>query len=429
MELKGPYTVPRRVLVLRSLKLAVAALAIGVVVGAATVVLGLSVEAAYGAFTRWEWLAWLLPLIGVLSLALYRCLHVSIDENTTSVIEASRRSKPVPLALAPAIFAGTCLTVACGGSVGKEAAALQLGGSIASTLGSRFGLHRADYQATFIMCGLAAALSAVLFAPFAAFVFTVEVMHRRFPHPFRLPAVFLSSLVAYGIARTFGHGWMGMALPDLSGAEVPLLQVALLGIAAAAVGGAFCVTLRVLRRTIRKVPINPYLSIAIGGVIVAALVLFAGMRPYSGTGSVQIVHALTGEPPVTTAFLGKFVLTLLTLAFGFKGGEVMPVLCIGACLGTTYAGLTQTSTAWMAAVGMVALFSACTNCPFASCILGLELFGVEAAPYFAIAAAVAFVFSYRCSLYQSACIDWTPRGIARQTRRWFRTRHRGKHAA
>ncbi len=407
---------------MRILKIAVTAMAIGLAVGVLTLALSVSVDAAFAGFLQGKWLVFVLPLAGVASLAWYRRLHVPLDESTSSVIEASRRSEPVPLALAPAIFVGTCLTVVCGGSVGKEAAALQLGGSVASSLGTRFGLHRADYQEMIVMCGLAAALSAVLLAPVAAFLFTVEVMHRRFRHPLRLAAVALSSAVAYLVMRLFlGGGSLPVSSGSVDG-NVDLMVVAILGVAAAIVGGAFCVSLRTVRRLLSRVPLSPLIRIAVGGVLIAFLVSVAGMDSYSGTGAVQIGVALSGGSLEGTAFLGKFVLTVLTLAFGFKGGEVMPVLCIGACLGVTFAGVVHADSAALAALGMVALFSACSNCPLASCALGIELFGIGMGPASALVAVIAFVCSYRCSLFQSACIDWTPAGMVRQ----MYARHRRK---
>lgn len=408
---------------MRFFKIAIAAAAIGLVVGILTLMLSMSVDVAFTIFQRWPWLAFVLPLAGVISVAWYRFLKVSLDEGTASVIEASRRSEPVPALLAPAIFLGTCLTVVCGGSVGKEAAALQLGGSVASSVGPRLGLRSKEYQETFVMCGLAAALSAVLFTPVASFVFTVEVMHRRFPHPLRLAAVAASSFVAYLTARLLQDGLLAPTLGGAADGGIDAVTVLVLGVSCAAVGGAFCVSLKKLRQLLSKTPFSALVRIGVGGALIALLVGVAGMDVYSGTGIIQIERALSGGSLDDGAFLGKFALTLLTLSFGFKGGEVMPVLCIGACLGATLASAMHADVALMAALGMVAMFSACTNCPLASCVLGVELFGFGVAPLCAGVAVIAFVFSYRCSLFQSACIDWTPRGMVRQLR--VRLRHRG----
>lgn len=67
------------------------------------------------------------------------------------------------------------------------------------------------------------------------------------------------------------------------------------------------------------------------------------------------------------AFALKALLTLCTFAGGFKGGEIMPVLATGACLGSTVGA---------GAVGAAAFFAACTKCPLTAAIMAVELFGI-----------------------------------------------------
>ncbi|WP_333492012.1 chloride channel protein, partial [Eggerthella sinensis] len=102
---------------------------------------------------------------------------------------------------------------------------------------------------------------------------------------------------------------------------------------------------------------------------------------------------------------------------GLQGRRDHAVLCIGACLGSTFAVSAGLDGASTAALGMVALFAACSNCPLCSLVLGAELFGVSALPACALVALVAFACSYRCSLYQSAVIAWTPAGMRALLRR------------
>lgn len=388
----------------------VAACAIGAAAGGATVALGWAVDLAVATFYAHERLVWLLPAAGLATYGLYRALRLPFSLGTSDVIEAARASRPVPRALAPAIFLGTCCTLLCGGSVGKEAAALQLGGSVSSWLGPLLGLRDEGLQETCIMCGMAAALSAVLLAPVSAAVFTVEVMHRRLAHPARLAAPALSALVAFAVARAAGARLVSPAVAALDVAGASPLAIVALGVAAAVVAGAFCVALRVLRRSVARFDSVP-LVIVVGGAAVSMLLGFTDLAPYGGTGAAQIDAALAGAALPPEAFLAKAALTLLVLAAGFKGGEIMPVLCVGACLGSTFAAASGLDGASFAALGMVALFAGCSNSPLASVALGAELFGLAAAPACALAAACAFACSYRCSLYQSAVIAWTPRGL------------------
>ncbi|WP_172623338.1 chloride channel protein [Arabiibacter massiliensis] len=393
-----------------------AAAFVGVAVGALTVALGWAVEASVAAFfDAQDVLKWLLPLSGAATFGLYRLLRLDFSLGTADVIEAARASRPVPLALAPGIFAGTCLTLLCGGSVGKEAAALQLGGSVSSHVGRFFGLGSEDCRQTLVMCGMAAALSAVLLAPLAAAVFVAEVMHRRLPHARCFLAPAASALVSYGVARLAGARLVPLDLPpvDLAGAD--LLATAALGAMAAVFAAAFCIALRTSRRQLARLG-APLLVLVTGGSLVSMVLGFTDWSPYGGTGLVQIDAALAGESLPAEAFLAKGAVTLLVLAAGLKGGEIMPVLCMGACLGSSFAAAAGLDGACMAALGMVGLFSACSNCPVASFILGMELFGTAGAPALLIVSLVGFALSYRCGLYQSAVIDWTPAGMLRRWR-------------
>ena len=51
--------------------------------------------------------------------------------------------------------------------------------------------------------------------------------------------------------------------------------------------------------------------------------------------------------------------------------------------------------------GMLGLFVGVTNCPISTLLLGFELFGYEAMPFFVLVIAVSFSFSGYYSLYAS----------------------------
>ena len=75
------------------------------------------------------------------------------------------------------------------------------------------------------------------------------------------------------------------------------------------------------------------------------------------------------------AFLLKMIFTAITIGCGFKGGEIVPTLFIGATLGCVLGGLLHFNPAFSAALGMVGMFCGVVNCPIASVLLSVELFG------------------------------------------------------
>ena len=80
-----------------------------------------------------NWLVLLLPIAGLLIVAIYHPFQRKGKLNTNRILWSVEADDDVPLILAPLIFAGTVITHLLGGSAGREGAALQLGGSIGTT--------------------------------------------------------------------------------------------------------------------------------------------------------------------------------------------------------------------------------------------------------------------------------------------------------
>src|SRR5699024_9448684 len=100
-------------------------------------------------------------------------------------------------------------------------------------------------------------------------------------------------------------------------------------------------------------------------------------------------------------FLLKILFTALTLGAGFKGGEIVPSFFIGATLGCAVGPLLGLDPAFAAAIGLVAVFCGVVNCPMASLVLSMELFGGSGMLPFALACAVSYLMSGPFSLYSS----------------------------
>ena len=110
--------------------------------------------------------------------------------------------------------------------------------------------------------------------------------------------------------------------------------------------------------------------------------------------------AFVGEAP-WYAFLFKLIFTCGCIWSGFKGGEIVPTLCIGACVGCAFAKLLGLDPALYAACGVAGLFVGMTNCPFSSLFMAFEMFGYAGMPYYAMVIAVSFTLSGYYGLYTS----------------------------
>ena len=94
------------------------------------------------------------------------------------------------------------------------------------------------------------------------------------------------------------------------------------------------------------------------------------------------------------------VFTVISVGVGFKGGEIVPTLFIGSAFGCVFGGVLGLDPGFAAALGMIGLFCGMVNCPVASIIMSIELFGSAALPYFAIVCVLSFMLSGNFSLYR-----------------------------
>lgn len=378
------------------LKWVLSGLACGLLGGAVGAAFYYAVSGATALRLAHPWLVWLLPVGGIITALLYHTSRVNLSVNT--VLLSVRSSKKVPLIMAPLIFVCTAITQLFGGSAGKEGAALQMGGAIGYQLAR---LMRFDDKDThvLVMCGMSALFSAVFLTPLAAAMLAIEVISVGVFYFAALVPCLTASLTAYGVARLLGV--QGVALPAFSVPELtvgPVLLMVVLGLLCAVVSMLLCIALHHTSFAAQRYIKNDCLRAAVGGAAVALLTFAVGNTLYNGTGMDLVVSALAGQTP-PEAFALKLVFTALTIAAGLRGGEIVPTLAIGACLGCLFGSLVGLDPGFCAAVGLVALFCATINCPVSAMFLGLELFGSQAMAFFAVACCVAFALSGNYSLY------------------------------
>lgn len=382
------------------LKWSVISLIIGFAAGAAGTVFSMGVSWATGFRMAHPSMLFFLPVSGLIIVWLYQTFHEEGNRGTNMVIDAISSDERVTPATGPLIFFATILTHLGGGSSGREGAALQLGGSIGNSFGELFKLDERDKKIA-IMCGMSAVFSALFGTPVAAAIFSLEVVSIGVLYYAALVPCVFSSFLAVGIARMAGlkgeHFPVEM-IPQIHIRSVGV--VVLLGVVCAAVSILFCVLLHRAEHTYRKYFPDARVRILAGSVIFIVLTLLSGTRDYCGSSMGLIERSMEGSVQYE-AFFMKMMFTAVALGAGFKGGEIVPTLCVGASLGCAFGKLTGFAPSLCAACGMSALFAGVTNCPITSLIIALELFGYEGMEYFSIVIAVAFALSGYYGLYAS----------------------------
>ena len=387
---------PARVLVLWL----VLAAAVGRVCGGVGTAFHLSVEAVTELRGEHGWILWLLPLAGLVIVALYKGTRCE-GMGTNNVIRAVQSGEAVSPLLVPAIFLGTVLTHLCGGSAGREGAALQMGGSIGYNVGRLFRLSDHDRR-TATVCGMAAFFSALFGTPLAATLFAMMVEDVGLTFSVAFVPGFLAALVAYGVSLACGISPTRFALADAPALTADaVLKVMVLGAACAVVSRLFCGLLHFTEHELPKRLPNPWVRAAVGGIAVVALSYLMGVGRYNGAGMGVIAAAVEQGEALPWDFLCKALLTAVTLASGFKGGEVVPSFYIGATFGCAVGPLLGLPAGFSAAVGLVAVFCGATNTLIPSILMAYELFQGEGLELVALGCGVCYMLSGYHGLYSS----------------------------
>ena len=381
------------------------ALLVGLTVGFVGALFHMCIDRATAFRETARWPIYLLPLAGVFIVWSYHVTGMSDDKGTEYIIGAVREGRLLRIRTAPLIFLGTVLTHFTGGSAGREGAALQLGGSMSNFFGRLLRLDEKDDR-IITMCGMAAGFSALFGTPLAAAILAMEVVSVGVMYYSAIVPCVLSALIAQQVALLLGvapTAFQVSGVPELG--PVVLLQLVGLGLLCAIVAILFCAVMHTGPKIYGKLPDNPYLKAAVGGVIVLLLTLVFG-RQYGGAGVDVIQDALNGNARPEAFFL-KMVFTALTLAAGFKGGEIVPAFFCGATFGCFYGALLGLPASFAAAAGLVAVFCGVTNCPLTSILLAYELFGGEGLPLYALTIAVSYMLSGYSGLYHAQKIIYS----------------------
>lgn len=341
-----------------------------------------------------------LPFAGLLIVFLYYHMGEHGDRGTNMVLVSVREGEEIPWYVAVRIFIATAITHLFGGSAGREGAALQLGGSISSTLAKL--LHREDKDPTIVdMCGMSAAFSALFGTPLAASIFAMEVVNVGEMYYSALVPCSFAALVGSMVARALGvHGEVFdlLTVPELT--PMTFIKILILAAACALISVLFCIILHTSHSFFHKPFWNKYASVFAAGTVVVLLTVLLRTSDYMGTGMHVIAKAIDGEVR-PEAFILKIIFTALTLGACYKGGEIVPSFFVGATFGCLAGQLLGLSPSLCAGVGMVSVFCGVTNCPVSSLLIAAELFGFEGIYYFLIGVVVSYMLSGYYSLYSS----------------------------
>ncbi len=357
-----------------------------------------------------DWLIYLLPFGGIIIGYLYMNYGKVYLNNTLNdtaelnnlVIDTVHGKNQVPKRMGPIVYLGTFITVLFGGSTGREGAAVQMGGSIAAAVNNFFKVNKLDSK-ILMMSGISGGFGAAFGAPITGVVFGMEMASLgKLKFEALVPCLTASFVGHYVTTAGWGHKheeFIIQSVPEIS--MITFGKVILLSVLFSLISVLYCQLRHGIQNFSEKLFNKNHIKRAFwGGVVVVALTLMIGSQDYNGRGIEMLEQSFQDEVP-PFAFLGKLIFTAITLGSGFVGGEAIPLFFIGATLGNALHTFVDLPMSFLAALGLIAAFSAGANTPLAAFLLAMEMFNGEGLEYFFVACLVSYLFSGHHGLWPS----------------------------
>ena len=404
--------------------LTIAAVVLGAVVGALTAFFG-QVLLAVSALRDANPIYWIpgLALIGVVIVLGYQKFGKGTERGMDMIFGVAHgKESEIPLRMIPMVAVSTWLTHLFGGSAGREGVAIQIGATLGHNISKK--IHIENAGKILLIAGMAAGFAGLFQTPLAAIALSLEVLLVGYLNLSALLPATVAAFTAYKVSEMLGLEKFSVNLnalfPDWNvagllwnenGLDIHfVLKLALLGILFGIVGGGFAKLLSLAKKLFANKLPNPLKRIAFVGIALSALILLFWQGRYAGLGTNLIDICFAGQQAADVNAAGaagifacdwilKFVLTIVTVAVGFKGGEVTPLFAIGATFGTWAAAMVGVPLPLAAALGYAAVFGGATNTLLAPIFIGTEIFGFDTLPAFFIVCVIAFVCNGGQSIY------------------------------
>ena len=376
---------------------------VGALVGLGTALFLLSLTWATTQFSRIPGYYLELPsTLVVCSLLVAWLAPEAAGHGTEKVIEAvHERMGKIPLLVVPVKLVATVLTIAAGGSAGKEGPCAQIGAGLASGFASLLRLEDIDRR-KLVICGISAGFATVFGTPIAGALFGVEVLVLgQMMYEVLFPS-FVAGIVGFHVASQLGVTYphfIAKVFPSITGWS--FAEMLMLGIWCGLIALIFIELMQIIHKQFERLPWPIYAKALLGGGLLIIIGKLFSTR-YLGLGLESIEAGLNGVALPFESSLLKTIATAITLGCGGSGGVVTPIFFVGTAAGNMFAILfNEPLVATFSAIGMVAVLAGAANTPIAASVMAMELFGAGIAPHAAVACMVSFLIVGYRSVYPS----------------------------
>jgi H+/Cl- antiporter ClcA len=375
---------------------------IGCIVGISTAIFLKALNWSTVSFSRHSYYFLLMPIAFFASAIIIKYLAPDAEgHGTEKVIEAiHQKDSKINASVIPVKLLATVITIASGGSAGKEGPCAQIGAGLASLFARIFRFDSFDRR-KLVICGISAGFASVFGTPIAGAIFGVEVLFiGGLLYDVLLPS-FIAGIISFHVSESLGVSYFYQPLNFIPAfGQLFFIQVILAGIFFGLISFLLIELLKLGSRCFKAIHVWGPLKGAIGGTILV-MMAYVFSTQYLGLGLDTIQNCLQGGKVSGFVFLLKIFFTSVTLNSGGSGGIVTPIFFVGSASGNLYAQLFNLDAATFSALGLVALLAGAANTPIAASIMSIELFGPKIAPYAAIACVISFLITGHRSVYPS----------------------------
>lgn len=374
------------------------------------------------------------------AIALYYAAEPTLEQALTGQEGVDVRWQLPTMTLAIRKFLASLATLGSGGSGGLEASVTLMGESIAAALLKPRRLYRRaqmrvlvfnrlwrwwestdpDDLQTAQLCGIAAAVSTLLGAPFTAGFFATEVMYRRRPIIEKLVYALISSLVAFFMTRLTGGSTTlfhieGLFVPPRDGAYYLIIMLVAIVISFVSI---YFARLRAWIDNLfhHRIP-NIWRRHLLGAVLTGSIALVVawfttsremsdlGLELVLGTGEAAIDAALAGELTIAVALIAlvtKLLATLITVGSGASAGLLIPSIFFGTMVAAAFSQLFGYTEAMVLVVpAITASLVSIVNVPLAAILFSVEAFSSQYMIPSLITLIVAAIFAHDHTIYRT----------------------------
>ena len=382
------------------LKLIIAGIIIGLIVGIIDTIFGRGLLLIGD--IRKGYLYYFVPflaLAGLLIVFIYQKFAGKTGKGMGLIFEVGHGTeKEIPLRLIPIVTVATWITHLFGGSAGREGVAVQLGATLSHRFNKYFNFP--DKSKVFLVTGMAAGFGGLFQTPIAALFFGLEVLALGNLQLYALLPAVVAAFTASWTSSFLGlEKFTHIVNTNLSITPMTFVKFAILGIIFGIAGNLFVYLQSFLKKFATEKIKNPYYRIFLIGIFLSIILLLLHKGRYTGLGTNLIENSFSGKQIFGYDWILKLLLTTLTLAAGFQGGEVTPLFSIGASLGVVIATFFGLPIEFVAAAGYISVFGSATNTLLAPIFIGGEVFGFNNLPFFVIIVIFAYLVNRKISTY------------------------------